>query len=161
MTEVYLGHTLIILYTVSFVDAGAEVGGNESEGEGEDVAESGNEEKRMNVINDPYWQALMSDDDDSWDGADEPEAGSSKRDDDYIHDFDDEGDTDEEDGGHEKATDVGGASGLATMSSQMLDDREEDEVSSNLARSDILVTPPKSDEEYEASSWPKCVTRIS
>jgi len=47
------------------------------------------------------------------------------------------------------------------MSGQMMDDEEEDEVSSNLARSDILVTPPKSDEEYEASSWPKCITRIS
>jgi hypothetical protein len=82
-----------------------------------------------------------------------------------FHDFDDEGDTDEEDGGHEegsheKAADVGGASGSATMSGQMLDYDEEDEVSSNLARSDILVTRPKSD-EYEASSWPKCVTRIS
>jgi hypothetical protein len=47
------------------------------------------------------------------------------------------------------------------MSGRMLDDEEEDKVSSNLARSDILVTPPKSDGEYEVSSWPKCVTRIS
>jgi len=174
MAEVYLGHTLVVLYTVSFADAGAEVGTNEgegaevgaNEGEGEDVAENGNEVRRMKVINDPYWQALMSDDDDEWDGADELEAGSSKRDDDYIHDFDDECDTDEKDGGHEegsheKAVDVGGESGPDTMSVQMLDDEDEDEVSSNLARSDILVTPPKSDEEYEASSWPKRVSRIS
>jgi hypothetical protein len=73
MAEVYLGHTLVILYTVSFANAGAEVGANEGEGEGEgeEVAESGNEERRMKVINDPYWQALMSDDDDAWDGADD------------------------------------------------------------------------------------------
>jgi hypothetical protein len=43
----------------------------------------------------------------------------------------------------------------------LLDDEEEDEVSSNLARSDILVTPPKSDEEYEVNSRDKCVTRTS
>jgi hypothetical protein len=169
MAEVLLGHTLVVLYTVSFADANADakVGANE----GKDVAKSGNEEMRMKVINDLYWQALMSDDDDAWDGADEPEAGTSKRDNDYIPDFDDEGDTDEEDGSHEDgsheegshemATDVGGASGSATMFGRMLDDEEKDEVSSNLARSDILVTPPKSDEEYEASSWPKCVTRTS
>jgi hypothetical protein len=148
MAEVYLGHTLVILYTVSFADVGAEVGANE--GEGEEVAERGNEERRMKVINDTYWQALMSDDDDAWDETDEPEASSSKRDDDYIHDFDDEGDIDKEDGGHEegsheKATAVGGASGPATLFGQMLDDEEEDEVSSNLARNDIPVTPHKSD----------------
>ncbi|GLT73312.1 hypothetical protein SLA2020_451800 [Shorea laevis] len=37
----------------------------------------------------------------------------------------------------------------------------EDEVSSNLARSDILVSPPKSDEENDVGSRPKCVTRTS
>jgi hypothetical protein len=84
MAEVYLGHTLVVLYTVSFADVGAKVGANE--GEGSYIAESGNEVRRMKVINDPYWQALMSDDDDDdvWDGADEPEAGSSKHDNDYI-----------------------------------------------------------------------------
>jgi hypothetical protein len=33
--------------------------------------------------------------------------------------------------------------------------------SSNLARSDILITPLKSDEEYEAACRSKCVTRTS
>jgi hypothetical protein len=42
-----------------------------------------------------------------------------------------------------------------------LDDKEEDEVSSNLARSDVLVSPPKSDEEFEATSGVRCVTRAS
>jgi hypothetical protein len=42
-----------------------------------------------------------------------------------------------------------------------LDDDEEDEVSSKLARSDILVTPPKSDEEYEAISGAEYVIRTS
>jgi hypothetical protein len=55
MVEVLLGHTLVVLYTVSFADAGVEVGASEGEGEGEDDAESGDEEMRMKVINDPYW----------------------------------------------------------------------------------------------------------
>jgi hypothetical protein len=43
----------------------------------------------------------------------------------------------------------------------LLDDEEGDDVSSNLARSDILVTPLRTDEKYEANSRPKCVTRTS
>jgi hypothetical protein len=62
-----------------------------------------------------------------------------------------------EEGGNEKAaqpetTHVGGSSGPATLDGQLLDDVEEDEVSFNLARSDILITPPKSDEEYTVAS---------
>jgi hypothetical protein len=69
-----------------------------------------------------------------------------------------------DEGGNQKAaqpetTDVGGSSGPATLDGQMFDDVEEDEVFSNLARSDILITPPKSDEEYEAASKAKCVTK--
>jgi hypothetical protein len=29
------------------------------------------------VLNDPYWKAMMSDDDDAWDTVDEPVAGTS------------------------------------------------------------------------------------
>lgn len=42
-----------------------------------------------------------------------------------------------------------------------MDDDEEDEVSSKLARSDILVTPPKSDEEYKLINGAEYVTRTS
>jgi len=152
MTEFYLGHKLVVLYTVSFANAGDEVGPNV--GEGDEVHDSGDEERRMKVINDPNWKSLISDDDDAWDGADEPEAGTSNCDVDFIPNFD-EGDPDEEDsgesdgascqeegghekgghkeGGHEKAaqpetTHVGGSSGPATLDGQLLDDVEEDEV---------------------------------
>jgi hypothetical protein len=92
--------------------------------------------------------------------------------------FDEEGDSEEggdsseeeggdgeecgDEGGHEEAaqqdtTHVGGLGDL----SRWLDDEEEDEVSSNLARSDVLVSPLKSDEEFEATSGVRCVTRVS
>jgi hypothetical protein len=119
----------------------------------------------------------MSDDDDAWDGANEPEAGTSNRDVDFLPNFDEEdgGESDVEschdeggyeEGGNEKAaqpetTHVGGSSGPATLDGQLLDDVEEDWVSSNLARSDILITLSKSDEEYEAASRDKFVTKTS
>jgi hypothetical protein len=178
MAEVHLGHKLILLYTISFANAGDEVGSDV--GGGDEVEDSGDEERRMKIINDPYWRSLMSDDDDAWDGADELEAGTSNRDVDFLPDFD-EGDFDKEDGresdvaschdegcheegGNEKVaqletTNVGGSSSPATLDGQLLDDVEEDEVSFNFARSDILITPPKSDEEYEVASRAKCVTK--
>jgi hypothetical protein len=69
----------------------------------------------------------------------------------------------DEEGGNEKAaqpetTHVGGSNVPATLDGQLLDDVEEDEVSS-LARSDILITPLKSDEEYEVANRAKCVTK--
>lgn len=98
----------------------------------------------------------MSDDDDAWDTSDEPMVGTSSRGDntstfgdnwhDFI-DFDEEGDFDEEardendgEGGHEEVaqletTHVGGSRYSASLGGQLLDD----EVSSNLARSDILI----------------------
>lgn len=173
MAKVHLGHKLVLLYTVSFAIDGEEVGSDV--GEGDEVEDSDDEERRMEVINDPYWRSLMSDDDDVWDGADELEADVY-----FLSDFD-EGDSDEEDGGdsdvvschdedgdeeggNEKAaqpetTHVGGSSVPAILDGQLLDDVEEDEVSSSLARSDILITPPKSDEEYEVANRAKCVTK--
>jgi hypothetical protein len=43
----------------------------------------------------------------------------------------------------------------------LLDDEEEDDVSSYFSRSDILVTPPKSYKKYEVTSATECVTRTS
>jgi hypothetical protein len=34
--------------------------------EGDEVEDIGDEERRMKVINDPYWRSLMSDDDNAW-----------------------------------------------------------------------------------------------
>jgi hypothetical protein len=170
MAEVHLGHKLVLLYTVSFTNAGDEVGSDV--GEGDEVEDSGDEERRMKVINAPYCRSLMSDDDDAWDGANELEAGTSNRDVDFLLDFDEDdgGESDvvscHDEGGNEKAaqpetTYVGGSNGPATLDGQLLDDVKKDEVSSNLARSDILITPPKSDEEYKAASRAKCVTKTS
>jgi hypothetical protein len=44
MVEVHLGHKLVLLYNVSFVNVG----------EGDEVEGSGDEERRMKIINDPY-----------------------------------------------------------------------------------------------------------
>jgi hypothetical protein len=148
MADVFLGHKLVVLYIVAFSKSANELVTNVSEvEEGED---DGVEERRMNDVNDPYWRALMSDDEnDAWDVPDESEDSDSY--------FDEEGDSEEGgdsgeeeggDGGHEEAaqqdrTHVGGLGDP----SKLLDDEEEDEVSSNLARSDVLVSPPKSDEE--------------
>jgi hypothetical protein len=79
---------------------------------------------------------------------------------------DNDGDSGDEDGAHEEVaqpetTHVGISSGPATSAAQLLDDDEKDEVSFKLARSDILVTSPKSDEEYEAINEAKYVTRSS
>jgi hypothetical protein len=162
MADVFLGHKLVVLYIVAFSKSANELVPNVSEvEEGED---DGVEERRMNDVNDPYWRALMSDDEnDAWDVPDESEDSDSY--------FDEEGDSEEGgdsgeeeggDGGHEEAaqqdrTHVGGLGDP----SKLLDDEEEDEVSSNLARSDVLVSPPKSDEEFEATSGVRCVTRVS
>jgi hypothetical protein len=121
----------------------------------------------------------MSNDDDAWDVVDEPVAGTSTYRDDTST-FGDEEDGDENDGdggdeygghdegGHEEVVElettyVGRSRDLASYGGRFLKDeeQEEDEVSSNLARSDILVTPPKSEEEYEVNSRAKCVTKIS
>jgi len=45
MAKVHLGHKLVLLYTVSFAIDGEEVGSDVGEGD---------EERRMEVINDPY-----------------------------------------------------------------------------------------------------------
>jgi hypothetical protein len=176
IAEVYLGHKLVILYMMSFANDGDEVVPNVGEDE-----DSGDEERRRKVINDPYWQSLMSDDDDAWDAGDEPMAGTSTCGDetstfgDVWHDFIDfdeeagdenDGDGSDDEGGHEEAaepetTHVGGLRDPASLGGRLLDDEEEDKVSSNLARSDILVTRPKSDEEYKVNSRAKCVTRTS
>jgi len=118
----------------------------------------------------------MSDDDDAWDTVDEPVAGTSACGGDTStfgddwHDFIDfdektvgenDGDSTQEEAAQLETTHVGGSSGSATSAPRFLDDNEEDEVSSKLAGSDILVTPPKSDEEYEAISGVEYVTRNS
>jgi len=136
--------------------------------EGED---SGVEERRMKVVNDPYWRALMSDDeDDAWDGPDESEDSDSYFDEEGDSEVggdsgeDEGGDSEEcgDEGGHEEAAqqDTTHVGGLGDPS-RLLDDEEEDEVSSNLARSDVWVSRPKSDEEFDATSGVRCVTRIS
>jgi hypothetical protein len=70
MANVFLGHKLVVLYTVAFSNSVDESVPNVSEvKEGED---NGVEERRMKVVNDPYWRALMSDDEsDAWDMPDE------------------------------------------------------------------------------------------
>jgi hypothetical protein len=156
MAEVFLGHKLVTLYMVSFANVGDEVGPNV----GEDEDSGDGERRRRRVIHDPYWQSVMSDDDDAWDTSDEPMAGTSTRGDntstfgDDWHDFidlDEEGDFDEEardendgEGGHEEVaqpetTHVGGSRYSASLGGQLLDDEEEDEGASNLAISDILI----------------------
>jgi hypothetical protein len=162
MADVFLGHKLVVLYIVAFSKSANELVPNVSEvEEGED---DGVEERRMKDVNDPYWRALMSDDEnDAWDVPDESEDSDSYFDE--QGDSEEGGDSGEEeggDGGHEEAaqqdrTHVGGLGDP----SKLLDDEEEDEVSSNLARSDVLVSPPKSDEEFEATSGVRCVTRVS
>jgi hypothetical protein len=180
MADAFLGEKLVMLYTVSFANVGDEVV-CPNMGEGEEGENSGDEEMKRNVLNDPYWKVVMRDDNDTWDTIDEPIVGTSTRGgetstfgDDW-HDFiefdeevvsENDGDSGDEEGAHGEAaqletTHVGGSSGLATSAAQLLDDDEEDEVSSKLARSDILITPPKSNEEYEAISGAEYVTRTS
>jgi hypothetical protein len=96
MAEVHLGHKLVLLYIVSFAIGSEEVGSGG--GEGDEVEDIGDEERRMKVINDPYWRSLMSDDDDAWDGDNEPEVDVEV---DFLPDFDEgdfDDDFDEEDG---------------------------------------------------------------
>lgn len=52
MAEVFLGHKLVVLYTVSFANTVDEVGPNV--GEVLEDEDSNDEERRMKVINDPY-----------------------------------------------------------------------------------------------------------
>lgn len=146
MADVFLGHNLVVLYTVAFSNSTDELVPNV--GEVENGEDSGVEESRMKVVNDPYWKALLSDDEnDAWDGPDEPEDSDS--------DFDEEDDSEEggdsgeeksgdgeecgDEGGHEEAAqqDTTHVGGLGNSSS-LLDDEEEDEVSSNLVRSDAF-----------------------
>jgi hypothetical protein len=143
MAYVFLCHNLVVLYTVAFSNFADELipnVGEVEEGEG-----SGVEESRMKVVNDPYWRALMSDDEnDAWDRLDEPEESDS----DLMRrvilrrvvilvrrrvDVEECGD----EGGHEEAAqqDTTHVGRLGNPSS-LLDDEEEDEVSSNLAKSD-------------------------
>jgi len=70
MVDTFLGEKLVMLYTVSFANVGDEVV-CPNMGEGEN---SGDKERMMKVLNDPYWKAVMSDgdDDDAWDTVDEP-----------------------------------------------------------------------------------------
>jgi hypothetical protein len=46
-------------------------------------------------------------------------------------------------------------------SAQLLEDEEEDDVSSKMARSDVLLSPPASDDENEAHSRRRCVPKVS
>lgn len=155
MADVFLGHNLVVLYTVDFSNFADELVPNV--GEVEEGEDSGVEESRMTVVNDPYWRALMSDDEnDAWDGPDEPADSDSDFDEEGGDSGEEEGvDGDEcgDEGGHEEATqqDTIHVGGLGDPSS-LLDDEEEGEVPSNLARSDVLVSPPKSDEEFEATN---------
>jgi hypothetical protein len=164
MADVFLGQKLVVLYTAAFSNSADELVPNVSEvEEGED---SGVEERRMKVVNDPYWRALMSDDEnDAWDVPNESEDSDSY----FVEEGGDSGveeggDCEEcgDDGGHEEAArqDTTHVGGLGNPS-RLLDDEEEDEVSSDLARSDVLVSLPKSDEEFEATSGVQCVTRVS
>jgi hypothetical protein len=86
---------------------------------------------------------------------------------------DGDGDGGDEEDGHEEAGDesnesvetnttrVVGSRHSASDGGRMLEDEEEDDVFSNLGRSNILITSPKSDEENEVDSRLRCVTRIS
>jgi len=115
MVDAFLGKKLVMLCTVSFANVGDEVV-CPNVGEGEEGENSGDEERMRKVLNDLYWKAGMSDDDDAWDTVDEPVAGTSTHgaetstfgDDwhDFI-DFDEEavgendGDSGDEEGAHE------------------------------------------------------------
>lgn len=152
MADVFLGHKLVMLYTVAFSNYADELVPNENEvEEGED---SGVEKMRMKVVNDPYWRALMSSFFD--------EEGDSKEGGDSSEEEGGDGEECGDEGGHEEAyqQDTTHISGLGDPS-RLLDDEEEDQVSFNSPRSDVLVSPPKSDEEFEATSRVQCVTRVS
>jgi hypothetical protein len=90
----YLGHKLVVLYTVSFAHDVDKVGTNVGEVEGD---KGSDDEGRRTSINDPYWQSLMSRDDDAWDDKGEPVAATSTHGDD-ISTFGDKDGGDREDG---------------------------------------------------------------
>jgi hypothetical protein len=89
MTECFLGHKVVVLYTMSFAHADAQVCANV--GEVDEDEHSDDEERMMNVINDPFWKSLMSNDDDDWDDGCEPRLNTSTRGDDTSTHGDREG----------------------------------------------------------------------
>jgi hypothetical protein len=56
---------------------------------------------------------------------------------------------------------VGGSAHRAGDSAQLLEDEEKDDVSSKMARSNVLLSPPASDDENEAHSRHRCVPKVS
>jgi hypothetical protein len=76
----------------------------------------------------------------------------------------DDDDEDENENSEFETINAGGSTHKALACiGQLLDDEEEDDVSSNMARSDVLVSPPASDEKNEVDSRPKsrCVPKVS
>ena len=172
MTECFLRHKVVVLCFLSFANANARVAANV--GEVDKDGRSDDEERMMNVMNDPFWKSLMSNDDDDWDAAGEPGLRTSTHGDDTstydnreggdervmmgmvmrrMEDVSDAGDGDEhnEFDAHD-TTHVGGLSHTTSFGVRMLEGEEEDEVSSKLGTSDILASPPNSDDENEVGS---------
>jgi hypothetical protein len=61
--------------------------------------------------------------------------------------------------GANENTNAEGAQGESGRGRCYGDEVYDDDVESDMARSDILISPPRSDEEYEADSSARCVTR--
>ena len=167
MSEFLVGQKVVVLYTMAF-----------RHGDEEDDEPSDDHKRRNKVINDPYWKSLINSNDDEWDDRAEPVVYTSIRGDVYGKDEcakDDGKDGMEEDdddfqygdgdyGEHSKidppiTINVGGSTYTARSCGQLLDGEEEDDVSFKLSRSDVLISPPASDDENEVGSRTKCVPK--
>jgi hypothetical protein len=126
----------------------------------------------------------MSNDDNAWDDRAELRVGTSTRGDVYGKDeyAKDDGRDGMEDGekedddvdfqygdgdyGEHSETDlpetinVGGSTHTVTSCGQLLDGEEKDDVSSKMARSDVLVSPLANDDENEVGNRAKCVPKV-
>jgi hypothetical protein len=96
--------------------------------------------------------------------------------DDYDDEDSDDANYNEEDGDNDEDMEesdqpeidnVGGSTHTAHRAyragegAQLLEDEEEDDVSSKMARSDVLLSPPTNDDENEAHSRHRCVPKVS
>jgi hypothetical protein len=186
MTEFLKGRTVVVLYTVAF-------GHGDEEDEPSDDDEEGERRRNKVINDPYWKSLMSSDDDAWDDGAEPEVGTSTRGnvygkgdgedgmdmedcdDVDVVQRIDDDGvggdgekeeddDDDEDDNSEFETINVGGSTHKALACiGQLLDDEEEDDVSSNMARSDVLVSPPASDEENEVDSRPRsrCVPKVS
>ncbi|XP_059431573.1 histone chaperone cia1-like [Corylus avellana] len=90
MSEIFIGHKVVVLYTVAFGHGNEEVCANDEDEPCDD------DERRMAVINDLFWKSLISSDDDAWDDKAEPGVSTSTF---GEEDGEDDGEDGEEDDG--------------------------------------------------------------